>query len=416
MSGGAQFGPAEIWCVIPVHNNAATIVRTATACHARLPNVVVVDDGSTDADLPVLLADTGVTVLRHPVNRGKGAALLTALRYVASQQGRWMITLDGDGQHDPHDLHRFLDVLTAARNDDFLIVGVRDMAGGNAPRGSRFGKAFSNGWVRLETGLGLEDTQSGFRAYPVRHLERLRFKGRHFDFEIEALVKLAWGGLEVREVPVSVWYPGSGRRVTSFRPVLDNVRLSLIHSMLVGRRLLPWPQRRLVGGPRHPWQEPFRQLAHPLAFLKRLLHEHATPAELGIAAAAGIFLGALPLLFIHTAVIAYVAIRLRLNKIMALTIQSLCMPPFVPLACIQTGHFLRHGKILYDFSWSMFRNQLGERLWEWFLGSLFLAPFAAVTTGILVYAIARALHRRRAGSGTEERKDGKREAEAAKSF
>jgi glycosyltransferase involved in cell wall biosynthesis len=392
-----------IWCVIPVHNNAGTIAAIVAGCLARLPQVLVVDDGSTDADLRKLLADSGARVIRHTVNRGKGEAILTALKHIAAVGGRWMITIDGDGQHDPRDLEKFLPLLAEPEGDDFLVIGQRDMSGAAVPGRSRFGMNFSDGWVRLETGVGARDTQSGFRAYPVRHLLALKLSGRHYDFEIEVLVRLLWGGLKLKQVPISVWYPETGERVTSFRPFIDNFLISHTHAKLVCRRLfLPWPHRRLV--PREPQPRGhLRELLHPIRFLNRLLHEHATPAELGIAAGVGIFLGTLPLIFCHTPAILYTVIRLRLNAVMALTIQTLCAPPFIPVVCIQIGHFLLNGKRLtsQDCTWQQIKAEFGLRLWEWLIGSLLMAPIGAVVIGLIVYWLASHLHRRQKGKGAE---------------
>ncbi len=395
---------SAIWCVIPVHNNAGTIAAVVAGCLARLPQVVVVDDGSTDADLRELLAGSGATVLRHPANLGKGAAILTALGHVAAAGGRWMITIDGDRQHDPADLEKFLTLLGTAPDDNFLVIGQRDMSGAAVPGRSRFGMNFSDGWVHLETGVYARDTQSGFRAYPVRHLQALKFSGRHYDFEIEALVRLLWGGLKLRQVPISVWYPETGKRVTSFRPFIDNALISHAHGKLVSRRLFwPWPHQRLA--PRDPPRRgQLRELLfHPLRFLSRLLLEHATPSELGIAAGVGIFLGTLPLVACHTVAILYTVVRLRLNAVMALTIQTLCAPPFVPVACIQLGHLMRCGRLLTwsDCSWDQIKAEFGLRLWEWLLGSLLLAPAGAIAFGLLVYWLAAHLRRRQPPAATE---------------
>jgi glycosyltransferase involved in cell wall biosynthesis len=391
-----QADTAAIWCVIPVHNNAGTIAAVVAGCLARVPQVLVVDDGITDADLRELLAASGATVIRHPVNRGKGAAILTALGHIAAAGGRWMITIDGDGQHDPRDLEKFLPLLAPPAGDDFLVIGQRDMSGTAVPGRSRFGMNFSDGWVRLETGISAKDTQSGFRAYPVRHLAALSFSGRHYDFEIEAIVRLLWGGVQVRQVPISVWYPEPGRqRVTSFRPIIDNALLTHTHAKLFWRNLFPWPHQRLAPRPPHPLRGRLRELLHPLRFLNRLLRDHATPGELGIAAGVGIFLGVLPLIFCHTAAIVYAVVRLRLNAVMALTIQTLCAPPFVPIACILLGHFMRCGKLLgrQDCAWDSVKADFSLRLWEWLLGSLVLAPAGAIFFGLLVHWLARRLQR-----------------------
>ena len=98
----------DAWCVVPVYNNAATVAEVVRACRARMANVLVVDDGSTDTDIAALLAGQDVRVERHPRNLGKGCALLTGLAFVAARGARHMVTIDADGQHDPADLPAML--------------------------------------------------------------------------------------------------------------------------------------------------------------------------------------------------------------------------------------------------------------------------------------------------------------------
>jgi len=230
-----------------VHNNAGTIRDVALRCRDIVPNVLIVDDGSRDADLRELMADTGIPVIRHDTNRGKGQALLTAARAVNDRGGATMIAIDGDGQHYPEDLRAFLPVI--AEEPDAIVIGERDMSGPNVPGSSRFGRKFSDFWLRLETGLPLRDTQSGFRAYPVRHFLALVCAGRRYDFEVEILARAAWAGLPIRNVPIRVWYPPAAERVSSFRPFFDNFWLTHRHVLLVTRRFLPLPHRKLVTRP-----------------------------------------------------------------------------------------------------------------------------------------------------------------------
>lgn len=234
----------SVWCAVPVFNNRVTVRQVVAECRAILPHVLVVDDGSTDADLRELLADLDVTVLRHELNRGKGQALLTASRYVEAQGGEYMITIDADGQHLPSDIAVFLPLLK--EETPGIIIGCRDFNTENVPASSRFGRSFANFWLKVETGVTVGDCQSGFRAYPVRYINQISFKGSYYDFEAEVLAKAAWAGLALRTVTVDVIYPKPEERVSSFKPFLDNLRLTGIHSMLVGRRMLPIPHKKLV--------------------------------------------------------------------------------------------------------------------------------------------------------------------------
>ena len=332
-----------------------------------------------------LFSSEDVVVLRHEKNLGKGRAILTAAEYILSRGGTWMITIDGDGQHDPEDIKKFLPLLN--EDDPAIIIGSRNFDTDNVPGKSRFGRKFANFWLRIETGLYIDDCQSGFRAYPLKYLNQMKFRGSHYDFEAEVLARAAWAGLGLRTVPIGVYYPAPDERVSSFRPFLDNLRLTHTHAMLVGRRLLPFPHKRLV--PARKGTE-LTLLRHPAKFIKMLLRENVTPGGLAFAAAGGVFFGALPLLFSHTLVILYVSSRLRMNKVVAVNAQHICMPPFVPALCIEVGYFLRRGHWLSDISFATVFRQFSDRLLEWFLGSLIVAPLAALLVGGAVYFIASA--------------------------
>jgi glycosyltransferase involved in cell wall biosynthesis len=230
------------WCCIPVYNNAATIADVARRAREQIDHVLVIDDGSTDADLRELLKPFDVTVIRHEKNQGKGAALLTAFRHAAAQGGQYLITLDGDGQHFPEDIPRFLPHLSPGA----ILLGHRAEITGEMPCSSRFGRRFSDFWIFAETFKRVRDSQSGFRAYPIEHVLALPMWSRHYNFEMEVLTRALWAGLAVKSVPIRVWYPSRAERVSSFRPVMDNLRISRIHVRLLLRRLLPVPQRRLV--------------------------------------------------------------------------------------------------------------------------------------------------------------------------
>ncbi len=377
-----------IWVAIPVFNNRATVADVARQCRSLVKNVVVVDDGSTDADLSALLSGLDVVLLTHATNLGKGRAILTASRYVEQQGGSYMITIDADGQHYPGDLQKIISLIR--EEEPGIIIGSRNFSVEHVPLSSRFGRSFANFWLRVETGRAIDDCQSGFRAYPVRYLNQLTFKGSRYDFEAEVLAKTAWAGLALKTVPVDVKYPRPEERLSSFKPVLDNLRLTAIHSMLVGRRLLPLPHKKLVPDPN---AFNLAILRHPGKALRMLLREQATPEGLAMSAAIGMFLAVLPLLFVHTLVILYVSLRLNLNKVVTLNIQHLAMPPFIPALCIEVGYYLRHGTWLTDLSFRTVFEQFSSRLYEWFLGSLIIAPLAAVIIGAVVFSAAAVFKR-----------------------
>jgi len=110
---------------------------------------------------------------------------------------------------------------------------------------------------------------------------------------------------------------------------------------------------------------------------------------------------------VHTVVIIYVATRLHLNKPMAVAVQNFYMPPFVPFLCVEVGHCMRYGRWWRDFSWDSVVVNVHQRLYEWLLGSLILAPLYALIAGGAVYTLAAAINRRRRGAARfEENGDG----------
>ena len=113
-----------------------------------------------------------------------------------------------------------------------------------------------------------------------------------------------------------------------------------------------------------------------------------------MAAGVGTFLATLPLLSLHTVAIVYVATRFALNRVMAVAIQNLCMPPFVPFVCVEIGYFMRHGRWLSEMTRQTWIHEAPARLWEWLLGSLVAAPILAVVTGFLVFGVTAALQSR----------------------
>jgi len=379
----------SVWCVVPVYNNPETVADVVRRCCAVVPNVLVIDDGS-DKPVKDLLGDSPATVIRHETNRGKGEALLTALRQVREQGGAWMITLDADGQHHPEDLSLFFPMLE--KKPAAIVVGSRDFDAPNIPKSSRFGRSFSNFWVQLETGIAVQDTQSGFRAYPVELISQLPLHGSFYDFEIEVLVRAAWAGLKLLSVDIHVWYPPKEERISSFHPRRDNLRLTKMHTRLVGRRLIPWPVHRLV---KRDLFSVWDLLRNPRRCVQLLLHENASPLGLAVAAGVGLLLGTLPLVMVHTLVILYFSARLNLNKVMALSIQNLCAPPLVPILCIELGHLIHRGSFLVlDNPRSVFTD-LNEHLFHWLIGSLILAPVIGIIGGLAIYFIAKHIQEHR---------------------
>ncbi len=381
--------------VIPVYNHGATLNQVVErALETGFP-VLVVDDGSTDRG-PETLAGLPCRVHRMETNMGKGAAILEGAKIARDEGFDAMVTVDADGQHDPRDAVRLVE--EASMDWPCMVIGDRgNMKDPDIPGASRFGRAFSNFWVRLECGLDLPDTQSGFRLYPVKLLLELPVRSRRYDFEVEVIVRAVWAGVPVRSVPISIHYPRQEERVSHFKALHDNLRLTLLHTMLVLRALSPLPHRRLLERPQS--EKMSWAVKHPLKLLKRLCKEHSSPLLLGTAVWMGLFMGALPLIACHTVAIIYVTHKLNLNKIAAVAASQFCCPPVVPMLCIEAGHLMRFGHLLTEVTWDTAVFQIHERLWEWLLGSLIVGPVLGLLGGGIVYAGARYYRGQALGAG-----------------
>ncbi len=225
------FRERRVCVLIPTYNNAKSVGKVIEDVLYYTDQIVVVNDGSTDETHKVLSRFPQINVLSHPTNKGKGLALRNGFARAVEAGYEYAISIDSDGQHFPDDLPRFIETL----NDHprAIIVGARNMDQSSVPGKSSFGNNFSNFWFKLETGISISDTQSGYRLYPIKELQSMRFFTRKYEFEIEVLVRAAWKGIEVTQVPVKVFYPAKEERVSHFRPFRDFTRISILNSVLV---------------------------------------------------------------------------------------------------------------------------------------------------------------------------------------
>ena len=225
--------------VIPVYNHARAVEKVITEALKLEVPVFVVDDGSTDNTRKRIQGFPDIRILTHEKNLGKGAALMTGF-IEAAQVADWAITMDADGQHNPRDAKSLIRATRQYRKA--LIVGRRTgMDGPHVHWTSRFGRKFSNFWVRASGGPKIADSQSGFRIYPLPEALAWQTRSRRFEFEVEILVRAHWQGVPVVEVPVGVSYLPAGQRISHFRPWLDFFRNAKTFTGLIVRRFFKRP-------------------------------------------------------------------------------------------------------------------------------------------------------------------------------
>jgi hypothetical protein len=144
-----------------------------------------------------------------------------------------VLTMDGDGQHLTDEIPVLLRV--SGGEPAALVIGARQIGPQMTTAARLFGNRFANRWVEIACGQVLPDTQSGFRVYPLRQTLALHAKARHFGFETEVLIRAVRAGLEIRSVPVRVFYPPPDERTSHFRPFVDTVRIIFIVLGLIFR-------------------------------------------------------------------------------------------------------------------------------------------------------------------------------------
>lgn len=308
--------------IVPTYNNAGTLASILEGVLAYSDEVLVVNDGSSDDTASILARYPEVRVLTHPTNRGKGTALMNGLSLAQREGYRYAITIDSDGQHYPDDLPRFIEAIE--RQPDTLLVGERNLEAENMPSKNSFANKFSNFWYRLQTGIKLGDTQSGYRLYP---LERIKVRGWYYtakyEYELEAIVYAAWGGTPVANIPIRVYYPPREERVSHFRPLRDFTRISVLNTLLVlWCALWIWPRNCL------------RQLTwtNIKAFIRReITHSQDSNGKIVASVMLGIFMGIVPIWGYQMLVAFALAHQLRLNKTITLVVSNISIPPMMPL-------------------------------------------------------------------------------------
>lgn len=221
-----------ICVIIPTYNNAGAIASIVQRTMEQCDDVYVVCDGCTDNTLSVLENLNGEPkIISYESNKGKGHALKVGFEQARKDGFAYAITLDADGQHYPEDIPLFLEA--NREHPGSIIVGSRKgLDNAERSKGSAFANSFSNFWFTLQTGHHLEDTQTGYRLYPLAHLKGLSLLTSRYEAELELLVFAAWAGVDIASIPVNVFYPSREDRVSHFRPGRDFTRISLLNVLL----------------------------------------------------------------------------------------------------------------------------------------------------------------------------------------
>ncbi len=231
---------------IPVYNEEKHLARVLAEMVAFSPEILAVDDGSTDSSAAILDAHPFVEVHHHDTNEGYGQSLIDAFRIAACRRFDWIVTLDADEQHDPAAVAMFLD--EAARGDADVLSGSRYLPGSRretpVPEERRSINVLVTQVLNRVTPYRLTDAFCGFKAYRVAALERVPLTEKGYAMPLQFWIRAARAGLRVREVPVQLVYVDPSR---TFRGPLDDPRRRLQHYLAVlDAELAAW---HAAGGP-----------------------------------------------------------------------------------------------------------------------------------------------------------------------
>ena len=369
---------AALKCVVlmPTYNNAGTIAKVIADVKQYSPDVIVVNDGSTDETKNILASISDIKVIDYPKNQGKGYALKLGLQKAYEWGYRYAITIDSDGQHYADDIPAFLNKIE--EKPDSLLIGARNLTADNMPSKNTFANKFSNFWYKVETGKTLSDTQSGYRLYPLEKLQKIHFITRRYEFEVEIIVRAAWRGVNVENIPIKVYYPPVEERVSHFRPLQDFTRISILNTVLVLYAFLlyyPWKFVRTL------------TLSNIRNFInKHILHSADSNLKMSAAMGWGVFCGVIPIWGYQMVFAGLTAHFMKLNKVVAMVFSNISIPPMIPfllygsvmLGAVVLG--IENAFTLEDIS----LESVSQSLAQYLAGSVVLA----LVLGLLVFIIS----------------------------
>ncbi|MBP1671318.1 MAG: hypothetical protein H6Q22_890 [Bacteroidetes bacterium] len=370
---------SEYVVIIPTFNNGSTLRDVLTGVMDVCGNVIVVNDGSCDNTCEILNQFEGIEVITHNKNRGKGAALNSGFRKAYDLGYKYAITIDSDGQHYPQEIKLLCD--SSLKEPETLWIGSRDFKSDNMPGKNSFANRFSNFWFKLETGITLEDTQSGFRLYPLERLKGIRILSGRYEFELEIIVRAAWRNVVVKNIPVSVYYPPKEIRISHFKPFKDFARISILNTVLVFIALLWWWPLKFF-----KWfsRENIRN------FIKKHITE-SKESNLHIAKSVGLglFFGISPLWGYQMIAAVAAAHLLKLNKVIVLVASNISIPPMIPFilyGSFAAGAFILGEPISFIPS-QLNLNSISDSLVQYLTGSIAFASVAGITGMLASYIL-----------------------------
>lgn len=377
------FQRLKICIIVPTYNNEQTLEKVLEQLLEYTSNIIVVNDGSTDSTSRILERFNNIQVETYSVNKGKGFALRHGFRKAIESGYLHAITIDSDGQHFPDDLPKFITMLE--QQPGSLIMGARDMSQTGIPGKSSFGNNFSNFWFKFETGIRLSDTQSGYRLYPLLKLKDMTFVTRKFEFEIEVLVRSAWGGIPIQEVPVKVYYAEKAKRVSHFRPFRDFTRISILNTVLVAIALIYIKPRNLINN--------IRSGKIVADAREAISGKEETNLKKAIAVGFGVFMGIVPIWGFQMLVALGLAFLFRLNKVLVILAANISIPPLIPIILYLSHEmgaiYMGDQAVKISMDQTITYDLVMNSMLQYLLGAVTLAIVAGLCFGLVTFGLLK---------------------------
>mgnify|MGYP001513211702 FL=1 len=276
------------------------------------------------------------------------------------------------------------------KEPDTLLVGARNLASDNMPGKNTFANKFSNFWFTLETGIKLQDTQSGYRLYPIQRMNVDKwYYTAKYEFELEALVFAAWGGNPVKNIPVHVYYPPQEERVSHFRPFRDFTRISILNTVLVLVTFL-WIVPRNF----------FRKLTWKNCkqfFSNHITHSPESNPRITAAIMLGVFMGIVPAWGYQMLITLFLAHLFRLNKVIAIVAANISIPPMIPF--LLYGSYVTGCKVLGE-PVNLHLNELSFEnvksvIEQYLIGSVIFAAVCSILAGTIAFILLTACRKKK---------------------
>jgi glycosyltransferase involved in cell wall biosynthesis len=376
------------WCVIiPTYNNDQTLEKVIQDVLRFTSDVIVVNDGSTDQTQKILEHFPQIKVIGYSINRGKGYALRKGFEKARQEGFEYAVTLDSDGQHFASDIYSFIDKATECPGA--VIVGTRTLPQNKMRKGSGFANRFSNFWFRFITGVSLPDTQSGFRLYPLQVVQHTRFFSNRYEFELEILIRSAWKGFQLIDIPVNVFYPSKEERISHFRPIRDFVRISILNTICLVIALFVIKPFAFI---HYLKKETVRGFLH-----KHVIQTGDSASKITLSVMFGVFMGVVPIWGYQLITAIAFAYLLRLNKFIVIVAANISIPPMIPIILYLS--YITGGWVLSVKNDVVFSNDISlawvrDNLYQYIVGSIIFAILLSITIGLITFVLLKLWQRR----------------------